>query len=81
MSDHTPQPGFGEKLLQMAGRALPNCFAAMDLVEKGLEQPLKPWEKIKLKYHSPLCLHCSCNRRKFDQEMVKLKALQNERGK
>ena len=55
--------------IQSVGKLMPNCFAALRLVETGVERPLKPTEKLALRYHSNLCLHCNCAQRKFDKLM------------
>ena len=61
------------------GILFPNCRDSLNLVEKGQERPLKWHEKFALKYNSPLCMHCNCNREKFDKEYEKLKALEAKR--
>ncbi|MEO0452573.1 MAG: hypothetical protein AAFY98_00370 [Verrucomicrobiota bacterium] len=58
---------------------LPNCQDAFELVEKGLARPLRLTERVALKYHSGLCLYCSCNREKFDEMMVELKSVEQGR--
>ncbi len=47
----------------------------MRLVELGQERPLSFPEKFVLAYNSPLCLHCNCNREKFDKERAVLREL------
>ncbi|MFP4281001.1 MAG: hypothetical protein ACLFR7_10185 [Opitutales bacterium] len=39
---------------------LPNCEKAVALVETGIERPLKPTEKVSLRYHQRLCPFCGC---------------------
>lgn len=63
------------------GHIFPSCSDALKLVEKGQNTPLKWHEKFALKYNSPLCLHCNCNREKFDKEYEKLKAIESSRSK
>jgi hypothetical protein len=63
------------------GHIFPSCRDALNLVEKGQKTPLKWHEKFALKYNSPLCIHCNCNREKFDKEYEKLKAIESEREK
>lgn len=52
----------------------------MRMVERGQERPLKLGEKFVLFYNSPLCLHCNCNRAKFDEERAKMRALRKRNG-
>ena len=61
------------------GSLLPGCSTALDLVEKGIEQPLTLREKFVLFYNSPLCLHCNCNRERFDIEREKLREIEKKR--
>ena len=69
-----------DAIYNFLGIIFPNCRDALKLVEKGQETPLKWHEKFALKYNSPLCLHCNCNREKFDKEYAKLKTLEAERN-
>jgi len=48
------------------------------MVELGQERPLSLGEKFVLTYNSTLCLHCNCNRRKFNEERVKMREAQRE---
>lgn len=57
------------------GAVVPSCGPALRMVELGQERPLKLGEKIVLFYNSPLCLHCNCNRAKFNEERAKMRAL------
>lgn len=68
-----------DAIYNFLGIIFPNCRDALKLVEKGQETPLKWHEKFALKYNSPLCLHCNCNREKFDKEYGKLKIAEAER--
>ncbi len=68
-----------DAIYNFLGIIFPNCRDALKLVEKGQETPLKWHEKFALKYNSPLCLHCNCNREKFDKEYGKLKNAEAER--
>lgn len=61
------------------GAIVPSCGPALRMVERGQERPLKLTEKFVLFYNSPLCLHCNCNRSKFDEERAKMRAIR--RGK
>jgi hypothetical protein len=61
------------------GAIVPSCGPAMRLVELGQERPLSLKERFVLTYNSPLCLHCNCNRRKFNEERDKLRAIEAER--
>jgi hypothetical protein len=64
-----------DAIYNFLGWIFPNCRDALKLVEKGQKHGLKWHEKVALKYNSPLCLHCNCNREKFDKEYKKLKKL------
>ena len=70
MSDH---------LCDFIGKLIPNCSDGMRLVELGQKRPLKLSERFALFYNSPLCLHCNCNRQKFDKEREKLREIERER--
>jgi hypothetical protein len=61
------------------GAIVPSCGPALRMVELGQERPLKLSEKFILTYNSSLCLHCNCNRRKFEEERVKLREIEKER--
>lgn len=62
------------------GAVVPSCGPALRMVERGQERPLKLGEKFVLFYNSPLCLHCNCNRAKFDEERAKMRALRKRNG-
>ena len=55
------------------GAIVPSCGDALRLVETGQQRPLKLHERFVLFYNSPLCLHCNCNRDKFNRERAKMK--------
>ena len=61
------------------GAIVPSCGPALRMVERAQERPLKIGERVVLFYNSPLCLHCSCNRAKFKEELAKMKKLEAER--
>jgi len=61
------------------GAVVPSCGPALRMVERGQERPLKLGEKFVLIYNSPLCLHCNCNRPKFNEERAKMREIR--RGK
>jgi hypothetical protein len=60
---------------------MPNCFAALRLAEKGAESPLNVGEKVLLRYHSRLCMHCDCARRKFDRAVEEMQTAEEDRKK
>lgn len=62
------------------GAVVPSCGPAMRMVERGQERPLKLGEKFVLLYNSPLCLHCNCNRAKFNEGREKMRALRKRNG-
>ena len=70
MSDH---------FFELIGKLIPSCSDGMRLVELGQKRPLKLHERFALFYNSPLCLHCNCNRQKFDKERKKLREIERER--
>ncbi len=61
------------------GAIVPSCGPALRMVELGQERPLKLSEKLVLTYNSTLCLHCNCNRRKFQEERAKLREIEKQR--
>lgn len=67
------------RIIQLLGRILPNCYAALRLAEKGSEKPLNLPEKALLRYHSGLCPHCDCARRKFDRAVAAMEEAQSSR--
>ncbi|MBP84080.1 MAG: hypothetical protein CMO61_09575 [Verrucomicrobiales bacterium] len=81
-SPSKPEPekrSFSDAFYDGIGAVLPGCSTALELVETGLKRPLTFREKFVLAYNSPLCLHCSCNRERFDAERLKLRELDRER--
>lgn len=67
-------------LFDVAGAIVPSCGPALRMVELGQERPLSLKEKFILVYNSPLCPHCKCNRRKFDEERAKMKEKRSTKG-
>ncbi|NBB79520.1 MAG: hypothetical protein GVY36_08765, partial [Verrucomicrobia bacterium] len=55
-----------------------SCGPALRMVERGQERPLNPGEKFVLFYNSPLCLHCNCNRAKFNEERAKMREIRKQ---
>ena len=64
---------------EILSRLIPSCGDGLRLVELGQKRPLKLHERIELIYNSPLCLHCNCNRQKFNKERVKMREIERER--
>ena len=64
-----------DRFFDLIGGIIPSCGPALRLVELGQERPLSFPEKFVLAYNSPLCLHCNCNREKFDKERAVLREL------
>lgn len=75
-----PPRSAADKLYGAIGTVIPNCGTALRLVELGQERPLTLRERFVLKYNSPLCLHCNCNREKFDEEREKLREIESARS-
>lgn len=69
------------RIIEFFGKAMPNCFAALRLAERGAEKPLSLPEKAALRYHSGLCLHCNCAQRKFDRAVEILHEAEAQRKK
>lgn len=63
-------------LFDAMGVVVPSCGPALRMVELGQERPLSLKERLVLTYNSPLCLHCNCNRRKFNEERAKMREAQ-----
>lgn len=68
-----------DMLFDAVGSVVPSCGPAMRIVEIGQQRPLSLKERFVLTYNSPLCLHCKCNRRKFDEERAKMRKIEAER--
>jgi len=73
------KPSVQDAIYTALGAVVPSCGDALRLVELGQERPLSMREKFVLFYNSPLCLHCNCNRDKFDKEREKLREINAER--
>ena len=69
-----------DKIYGAIGTVIPNCGTALRLVEIGQERPLTFRERFVLKYNSPLCLHCNCNRDKFDEELERMREIEKNRN-
>lgn len=61
------------------GAVVPSCGPALRMVELGQQRPLSLKERFVLTYNSTLCLHCNCNRRKFNEERAKMREIEAER--
>ena len=70
---------FGDRAYSLIGVLIPSCTAGLRLVELGQRRPLKLHERLALVYNSPLCLHCSCKRDKFDKERAKFREIDIKR--
>ena len=68
-----------DRIYGFLGAVVPSCGTALELVELGQQRPLSLREKFVLKYNSPLCLHCNCNREKFDKERERMREIDRER--
>jgi hypothetical protein len=62
------------------GAVVPSCGPALRMVEVGQHRPLSLKERFVLTYNSTRCLHCNCNRRKFNEERAKMRAIEAERS-
>lgn len=79
MPKETPSKTLSDRACEILGALIPSCGDGLRLVELGQKRPLKLHERIALLYNSPLCLHCNCNRQKFDKERAKLREIERER--
>ncbi len=79
MPKETPSKTLSDRTCEILGALIPSCGDGLRLVELGQKRPLKLHERIALLYNSPLCLHCNCNRQKFDKERAKLREIERER--
>lgn len=80
MSSKKPQKRTATDIFfDAVGAIVPSCGPALRMVELGQERPLKLTEKLVLTYNSTLCLHCNCNRRKFQEERAKLREIEKQR--
>ena len=73
--DKTAKRSTGDVLYAGLGALVPSCGTALRMVERGQQRPLKLHERFALWYNSPLCLHCSCKREKFDKERQRLREI------
>ena len=68
-----------DRVCEIFGKLIPSCGDGLRLAELGQERPLKLHERFALLYNSPLCLHCNCNRQKFDKERAKMREMERRR--
>ncbi|MFU8847774.1 MAG: hypothetical protein ACNA77_03540 [Opitutales bacterium] len=78
-SGKTSKRSASDLFFDTLGAVVPSCGPALRLVEIGQERPLSLKERFILTYNSPLCLHCNCNRRKFNEGRAKMRAVEAER--
>ncbi len=69
----TDHPTLYTRVMESVCMKLPNCTRAMELAETGAERPLKPLERVALRYHSRLCPFCGCAAGSFESAMEKLR--------
>ena len=79
MKKNSSKPVY-DTVCDLLGKLIPSCSDGMRLVELGQKRPLKLHERLELFYNSPLCLHCNCNRQKFNKELEKLKEIERKRS-
>lgn len=77
--NNTSKRSVGDVLYAGLGALVPSCGTALRMVEIGQQRPLKPHERFALFYNSPLCLHCSCKREKFDKERARMREIEAAR--
>ena len=68
-----------DRAYALMGAVVPSCMDGLRLVELGKNRPLRLHERFALLYNSPLCLHCNCNRAKFNKERAKLREIERQR--
>ena len=69
-----------DRVMDAFGNLLPKCEPALELAETGIERRLSLVERVSLKYHSNLCLYCSCKRSKLDALKEKMRAAEADRS-
>ena len=79
MPKETPSKTLSDRACEIMGTLIPSCGDGLRLAELGQQRPLKLRERFALLYNSPLCLHCNCNRQKFDKERAKFREIERER--
>ena len=79
MSFKSLSTSLSDRACALLGTLIPSCMDGLRLVELGQQRPLKLHERIVLLYNSPLCLHCNCNREKFNKERAKLREIERLR--
>ena len=75
----TSSKSLSDRTCEILGKLIPSCGDGLRLVELGQERRLKLRERFALLYNSPLCLHCNCNRQKFDKERAKMREIERQR--
>ncbi len=75
----TSSKSLSDRTSEILGKLIPSCGDGLRLVELGQERPLKLHERLELLYNSPLCLHCNCNRPKFNKERDKMREIERQR--
>ncbi len=78
-SGKTSKRSAADVFFDTLGAVVPSCGPALRMVELGQQRPLSLKEHLVLAYNSPLCLHCNCNRRKFNEERAKMRVIEAER--
>lgn len=78
-SNKTSKRSAADLFFDTVGAVVPSCGPALRMVELGQERPLSLKERFVLTYNSPLCLHCNCNRRKFNEERAKMREIEAQR--
>ncbi|MGB0743718.1 MAG: hypothetical protein ACPGSB_04255, partial [Opitutales bacterium] len=75
-SDKTSKRSATDLFFDAVGAVVPSCGPALRMVELGQQRPLSLKERFVLTYNSTLCLHCNCNRRKFNEEREKMRVVE-----
>ena len=79
MADKPSSSTLTDRIGALMGAIIPSCMEGFRLVEIGKQRPLKLHERMALLYNSPLCLHCNCNREKFDKERAAMREIERQR--
>ncbi|MGK0177024.1 MAG: hypothetical protein ACI91V_000897 [Lentimonas sp.] len=79
MSKKPSSKTLSDRTSEILGALIPSCGDGLRLVELGQKRPLKLRERFALLYNSPLCLHCNCNRQKFNKERAKFREIDQQR--
>ena len=79
-SGKTSKRSAADLFFDTVGAVVPSSGPALRMVETGQQRPPLEKERFVLTYNSTLCLHCNCNRRKFNEERAKMREIEAGRS-